>query len=101
MENFSTQSCIDNSAHALAKRLGARPSEAKVGLLLMQGFCNKEIARKLSISESTVKTHVSSLLRLSSLHNRVQLTNLLFELSPGLDRNRQSFLNSVQLLTSA
>jgi DNA-binding NarL/FixJ family response regulator len=78
-----------NPVLSLSKRLGARPSEARVGLLLMQGLGNKDIARQLKISESTVKAHVSSLLRLSNVHNRVQLTNLLFEVSPGLDRNMQ------------
>jgi DNA-binding NarL/FixJ family response regulator len=86
MDAFSSLSDVTNPISALAKRLGARPSEARVGLLLMQGLGNKEIARKLSISESTVKAHVSSLLRLSNSHNRVQLTNLLFEAIPGLGR---------------
>jgi DNA-binding NarL/FixJ family response regulator len=94
MNSFLSQSISGNPAVALAKRLGARPSEARVGLLVMQGLANKEIARKLNISESTVKAHVSSLLRLSNVHNRVQLTNLLFELIPGLNRNMQFSLVS-------
>jgi two-component system, NarL family, nitrate/nitrite response regulator NarL len=83
-------------ANALVQRLGARPSEARVGLLLMQGLGNKDIARKLNISESTVKAHVSSLLRLSNVHNRVQLTNLLFQVNPGLNRNMQFELSPLQ-----
>jgi two-component system, NarL family, nitrate/nitrite response regulator NarL len=59
--------------------LGARPSEARVALLLMKGLGNKLIARELDIAESTVKVHVSSLLRMSKVSNRVQLTNKLFE----------------------
>jgi DNA-binding NarL/FixJ family response regulator len=94
MNNLSAQHSIDEPARALAKRLRARPSEARVGLLLMQGFGNKDIARRLNISESTVKAHVSSLLRLYNLHNRVQLTNLLFQVSPGLNRNIQASLSS-------
>jgi DNA-binding NarL/FixJ family response regulator len=89
MNDFLADSNVNNPAAALVRRLGARPSEARVGLLLMQGFGNKDIARKLNISESTVKAHVSSLLRLSNVNNRVQLTNLLFEASPGLTRNLQ------------
>jgi DNA-binding NarL/FixJ family response regulator len=89
MNDFLANSNVNDPAAALVRRLGARPSEARVGLLLMQGFGNKDIARKLNISESTVKAHVSSLLRLSNVNNRVQLTNLLFEASPGLTRNLQ------------
>jgi DNA-binding NarL/FixJ family response regulator len=61
------------------RTLGARPSEARVAFLLMRGLGNKSIARELNIAESTVKVHVSSLLRMSKVSNRVQLTNKLFE----------------------
>ncbi len=96
MDNFLTHSGVLNPIGVLAKRLGARPSEARVGLLLMQGFGNKEIARRLNITESTVKAHVSSLLRLSNVNNRVQLTNLLFEALPGLNRNMQLSFTATQ-----
>lgn len=46
---------------ALAARLTAR--EREVLRLLVDGFANKQIARRLSITEKTVKTHVSSVLR--------------------------------------
>jgi DNA-binding NarL/FixJ family response regulator len=96
MDYFLADSGVNNTTAALIKRLGARPSEARVGILLMQGFGNKDIARKLNISESTVKAHVSSLLRLSNVHNRVQLTNLLFEVNPGLNRNMQYVLDPIR-----
>jgi LuxR family transcriptional regulator, positive regulator of biofilm formation len=89
MYRLPDDASLPNLVTVIAQRLSARPSEARVGLLVMQGFGNKEIARKLNISESTVKAHVSSLLRLSNVHNRVQLTNLLFHLMPGLNRNMQ------------
>jgi DNA-binding NarL/FixJ family response regulator len=86
---------VDSSVNEFAKRLGARPSEARVGVLVMQGLGNKDIARKLNLSESTVKGHVSSLLRLANLHNRVQLTNLLFEVNPGLPRRSKPKRNQM------
>jgi DNA-binding CsgD family transcriptional regulator len=92
-------SAVDNQTISeLAKRLGARPSEARVGLLVMQGLGNKDIARNLNLSESTVKGHVSSLLRLANLHNRVQLTNLLFEVNPGLPRYSKPKRNRISLI---
>jgi DNA-binding NarL/FixJ family response regulator len=58
--------------------MGARPSEVRVGTLLMTGLCNKQIARELHITESTVKCHITSLLRLAHVQNRVQLAHLLY-----------------------
>jgi DNA-binding NarL/FixJ family response regulator len=75
----NTHFSIDKTVIESIRILGARPSEAKVALLLMRGLGNKLIARELNIAESTVKVHVSSLLRMSKVTNRVQLTNKLFE----------------------
>jgi DNA-binding NarL/FixJ family response regulator len=58
--------------------MGARPSEVRVGTLVMTGLCNKQIARELQITESTVKCHITSLLRLAHVQNRVQLAHLLY-----------------------
>ncbi|HXH03533.1 MAG TPA: response regulator transcription factor [Candidatus Competibacteraceae bacterium] len=40
--------------------------------LMMQGHSNKYIAYKLNISEWTVKAHVSAILRVLKVHNRVE-----------------------------
>ena len=40
--------------------------------LLAQGCSNKEIARELSLSEKTVKTHVSNILGKLNLPSRTQ-----------------------------
>jgi DNA-binding NarL/FixJ family response regulator len=40
---------------------------------IAQGYSNKKIASELSISTTTVRTHVSSLLRKLHLENRTQL----------------------------
>jgi len=42
--------------------------------LLAQGLENKEIARRLSLREATVRTHVSNILGKLHLANRVQAT---------------------------
>jgi DNA-binding NarL/FixJ family response regulator len=41
--------------------------------LLCQGDSNKEIAQKLGVTESDVKYHVSRLLRVHDVDNRVEL----------------------------
>ena len=39
------------------------PREREVLRLVVEGFANKQIARRLAITEKTVKTHVSSILQ--------------------------------------
>jgi DNA-binding CsgD family transcriptional regulator len=47
--------------------------QSEVLQLIQQGLSNKLIARKLNIAESTVKVHVSELLRKCCVTNRSQL----------------------------
>jgi DNA-binding NarL/FixJ family response regulator len=49
------------------------PREQEVLRLVGEGKRNPQIARDLSISENTVKTHISSLMRKLSIDDRVQL----------------------------
>lgn len=60
------------------QRIGQRLTEREheVLRLLKQGMSNKRIARALSISERTVKFHVSSLLRKLRADNRTQVVAL-------------------------
>jgi NarL family two-component system response regulator LiaR len=56
--------------------------EFEVLNLLAKGYSNEEIAEKLSISEVTVRTHISHLLSKLHLANRVQAT--LYALREGI-----------------
>lgn len=49
------------------------PRETEIFHLLLEGLSNPEIAEKLVISRSTVKAHVSSILRKLGVENRVDL----------------------------
>ncbi|KAF1086299.1 Response regulator protein VraR [Sporotomaculum syntrophicum] len=60
--------CTDTSA--IMKTLTQR--EKEVLQLMAQNYSNREIASKLFISEPTVKTHVSSILRKLGQSNRAQ-----------------------------
>ncbi|MBR9919403.1 MAG: response regulator transcription factor [Bacteroidetes bacterium] len=58
---------------------GISPREFEVLLEIKKGLSNKEIAEKLFISETTVKTHVSSLLQKLDAKRRTQAVQIAIE----------------------
>jgi DNA-binding NarL/FixJ family response regulator len=48
--------------------------ESEVARLVADGYSNKEVGNRLSISEQTVKNHIQSIFRKLDLNNRVELT---------------------------
>ena len=57
---------------ALSTSASISPREQEVLQLLSAGYSNREMARKLSISESTIKTHVGNIYNKLSVNSRVQ-----------------------------
>ncbi|EST35937.1 hypothetical protein N566_16985 [Streptomycetaceae bacterium MP113-05] len=77
----SLQQYCPPSSSARARDLASNltPREKEVMSLLTEGRSNAEIARKLSVSEATVRTHVHHILRKLSVNTRAQAVALAYE----------------------
>lgn len=60
------------------------PREKETLAWLTKGVSNKEIARSLDLTESTIKVHVQNVLRKLNLHSRVQAA--VYAIEHGLDK---------------
>jgi len=69
------QNDIENTS-ANSTDLQFTKRQTEVLRLLDQGLANKEIARKLDMSPSTVKVHVAAILRICEASNRTQAVSL-------------------------
>ncbi|MGE3148194.1 MAG: response regulator [Pseudorhodoplanes sp.] len=68
---------LDNPADAETTELLARlatltPQQVRVLMMLSEGLLNKQIAYELSVSEATVKAHVSAILQKLGVESRTQ-----------------------------
>jgi two-component system nitrate/nitrite response regulator NarL len=68
---------------------GLSPRELAVLRWLLDGLPNKEIARRLSITEATVKVHVKAILRKAQVRNRTQIAMWASKLDLDLDQAPQ------------
>ncbi len=63
----------DRETSNLVKRLGSlTPQQVRVLMMLSEGLLNKQIAYELSVSEATVKAHVSAILQKLGVESRTQ-----------------------------
>lgn len=69
--NLSTST--DDETTALVRRLATlTPQQVRVLMMLSEGLLNKQIAYELSVSEATVKAHVSAILQKLNVDSRTQ-----------------------------
>lgn len=69
------QNAINNQPKELsitASELGLTTRQGEILKMIIQGLPNKRIAQVLSLSEQTVKEHVSGILARLGVHNRIQ-----------------------------
>lgn len=63
----------DRETGDLVRRLGSlTPQQVRVLMMLSEGLLNKQIAYELSVSEATVKAHVSAILQKLGVESRTQ-----------------------------
>src|SRR4051794_7151278 len=81
-----TRRLLDRFAHALpgpaeppAELVELTDREREVLAMLASGLSNAELAERLVLSETTIKTHVSSILRKLGLRDRVQAVVLAYQ----------------------
>jgi DNA-binding NarL/FixJ family response regulator len=71
--DVSLKGPVDSEADDMAKRLATlTPQQVRVLMMLSQGLLNKQIAYELSVSEATVKAHVSAILQKLDVDSRTQ-----------------------------
>jgi DNA-binding NarL/FixJ family response regulator len=63
----------DRETSDIVRRLGSlTPQQVRVLMMLSEGLLNKQIAYELSVSEATIKAHVSAILQKLGVESRTQ-----------------------------
>ena len=71
--DFDPSSAPNGESSAMARRLASlTPQQIRVLMMLSQGLLNKQIAYELSVSEATVKAHVSAIFQKLGVESRTQ-----------------------------
>jgi DNA-binding NarL/FixJ family response regulator len=71
--DFDLAARTDPESGALVRRLSSlTPQQVRVLMMLSQGLLNKQIAYELTVSEATVKAHVSAILQKLDVDSRTQ-----------------------------
>ncbi len=75
----------DGEADAIIARLSTlTPQQVRVLMMLSEGRLNKQIAYELSVSEATVKAHVSAILQKLGVESRTQAVIAVSKVETGL-----------------
>lgn len=93
-EGVSPEPLQDTPSTESLMKLGLTLRQAEVLVLLAEGLANKEIARRLDISEWTVRHHVSSILERLEVSNRGKAAVLASRLGGLTPQNTQPTWNS-------
>lgn len=71
--DFNPATSVDHETADLMRRMASlTPQQVRVLMMLSEGMLNKQIAYELSVSEATVKAHVSAILTKLGVDSRTQ-----------------------------
>lgn len=59
-----------------ARQFGLSPAQARVGLMIVTGHSLAETARKLHVSDNTVRSHLKQIFQKTNTHGQVELVHL-------------------------
>ena len=68
---------------ALSSLTNLTPRQGEILEFMSQGLTNKEIARKMGLSDGTIRAHVAAIFRAMGVRNRLQATKIYFENARG------------------
>jgi len=72
-DGISLDQDADSEADEIARRMSTlTPQQMRVLMMLREGLLNKQIAYELSVSEATIKAHVSAILQKLNVESRTQ-----------------------------
>jgi DNA-binding NarL/FixJ family response regulator len=75
---------VDQETSDIVRRLGSlTPQQVRVLMMLSEGLLNKQIAYELSVSEATVKAHVSAILQKLGVESRTQAVIVASKIAAG------------------
>lgn len=72
-KDLEVSATTDKATADIVRRLGSlTPQQTRVLMMVSEGLLNKQIAYELSVSEATVKAHVSAILQKLGVESRTQ-----------------------------
>lgn len=81
--NQPTPDVAEQSANLMFRQLtpmvDLTPRQLQITHLIVEGLANKEIARRLDVTEATIKAHVSAVLKAFNVPNRARIAKAVVE----------------------
>lgn len=76
IDSAAAQALVASTGEEASQREALTPREREILVMLTEGKTNKEIANQLSLSEGTVRFHVSNILSKMGVNNRTEAVSL-------------------------